>query len=257
MGEAEHSEDSCAGAGPREAQLAHELDNSKALQDISTRLIENGDGHGLHEEILDAALKIMRADCASIQMLDMEKKELILLAWRGFHPDSARFWQRVSIKTGTSCGSALRHGQRIVIANVNEDEGPRGTPSLQHYRLSGIASVQSTPLTSREGHLLGMISTHWRTPHRPDEQDLRAFDILAREAADFFERSRVTEALRESEERFRQFANASSDGLWIRDAESLTMEYVSPAIASIYGIAREAIMGDVRRWAGMIVPEDP
>jgi len=63
-------------------------------------------------------------------------------------------------------------------------------------------------------------------------------------------------ALHESEERFRQFANASSDALWIRDAGTLEMEYVSPAIATIYGVAPGTLMGDVKSWAALIVPED-
>ncbi len=40
-------------------------------------------------------------------------------------------------------------------------------------------------------------------------------------------------ALFDSEARFRQFAEASSDILWIRDAESLQLEYLSPAFKEI------------------------
>ena len=34
------------------------------------------------------------------------------------------------------------------------------------------------------------------------------------------------------------------------------MEFVSPAVASIYGVGAEVLLGDVKRWAAMIVPED-
>lgn len=43
------------------------------------------------------------------------------------------------------------------------------------------------------------------------------------------ERKRSELALRESEERFRQFADASSDVLWMRDGETLAATYVSSA----------------------------
>lgn len=52
----------------------------------------------------------------------------------------------------------------------------------------------------------------------------------------------ITEALaaerrlRESEARFRQFGDASSDVLWIRDARTLRLEYLSPAFDRIYGL---------------------
>ena len=57
-------------------------------------------------------------------------------------------------------------------------------------------------------------------------------------------------------ERFAQFAASSSDGLWIRDAATLDMEYVSPAIQTIYGIASDGILGDIERWVELILPED-
>ncbi|MCQ0970166.1 PAS domain-containing protein [Paracoccus sp. TK19116] len=34
------------------------------------------------------------------------------------------------------------------------------------------------------------------------------------------------------------------------------MEYVSPAVSTIYGIEPEAFLGDMQRWAALIVPED-
>ena len=75
-----------------------------------------------------------------------------------------------------------------------------GTPDADEYRRSGIRAVQSTPLVSRNGRLLGMISTHWREAHQPSERALRGLDILARQAADLIERSKAEAALRESEE---------------------------------------------------------
>jgi PAS domain S-box-containing protein len=64
------------------------------------------------------------------------------------------------------------------------------------------------------------------------------------------------EALRKSEARFSQFAASSADGLWIRDAATLAMEYASPAVRTIYGCDPEALLGDVERWVALIVPED-
>lgn len=75
---------------------------------------------------------------------------------------------------------------------------------------------------------------------------------------DVTERRAGEERLRESEERFRQFGEASSDLIWIRDAETLQFEYLSPAFEGIYGESREAVLsGDtLQRWADLIHPED-
>jgi DNA-binding response OmpR family regulator len=133
------------------AQLARELEDAKQLQKISSALIEDENNERLYEQILDAAMAIMRADFGSLQMLDAERSALRLLTWRNFNPESAQYWRTVSIKTATSCGSALRHGKRIIVPDVNTADFLQGTEDLRQYLLSGILAVQSTPLITREG----------------------------------------------------------------------------------------------------------
>jgi PAS domain S-box-containing protein len=90
-----------------------------------------------------------------------------------------------------------------------------GTPGLASYRSAGIRAAQSTLLRSRAGQVLGMISTHWREPHEPNERELRLLDVLARQAADLIERKLAEKALRESEERFRTLADNMGQLAWI------------------------------------------
>jgi GAF domain-containing protein len=65
--------------------------------------------------------------------------------------------------------------------------------------------VVSTPLKNRSGSVIGMLSVHFREPHRPSERDQRLLDLYARHAADFIERSRFEEALKEADRRKDQF----------------------------------------------------
>jgi PAS domain S-box-containing protein len=69
---------------------------------------------------------------------------------------------------------------------------------------------------------------------------------------------RVQDLLRESEARFGGFAEASSDVLWVRDAQTMRWEYVSPAVETVYGISREEASNrnDLLQWAELILPED-
>src|SRR5262249_20787977 len=83
------------------ATMALELKDARQLQSVSSLLIKDESGTGIYDEILDAAMVIMRADFSSIQMLDEDRGELRLLAWKNFHPESAAHWQRVSMETGT------------------------------------------------------------------------------------------------------------------------------------------------------------
>lgn len=69
---------------------------------------------------------------------------------------------------------------------------------------------------------------------------------------------RSGEALQQSEERFRQFGEASHDVLWIRNAATSQWEYLTPAFETIYGLAREvALRGDnLVAWLHLVLPED-
>jgi PAS domain S-box-containing protein len=75
---------------------------------------------------------------------------------------------------------------------------------------------------------------------------------------DITEQKRMQDALRQSEERLRQFGEASQDVLWIRDAETLQWQYLTPAFEEIYGLSRaEALTGDnYRSWLELIISED-
>jgi len=77
-------------------------------------------------------------------------------------------------------------------------------------------------------------------------------------AAEIDARKPSDAALAESETRFRQFAEASSDVLWIRNAETMRWEYLSPAFEQTFGMPREdALARDgLLQWLELIVPED-
>jgi FixJ family two-component response regulator len=47
----------------------------------------------------------------------------------------------------------------------------------------------------RGGELLGMLSTHFRRPHRPSERERRLTDLYARQAAEMIERVQAEQAL--------------------------------------------------------------
>ena len=101
-----------------------------------------------------------------------------------------------------------------------------------------------------------------RSATRPDRfLEFRAAPMesgIAVSFTDVTERKMADAALRTSEERFRQFGEASSDILWIRDVETLGFEYLSPAFETIHDVRREQVMGEggLARWTELIVPQD-
>ena len=72
-----------------------------------------------------------------------------------------------------------------------------GSEAREVLLSAGVRAVQSSPLLSSTGNVLGMISTHYARPFRPDDRQLRLLDLLARMAADFLQRIKAEEELRE------------------------------------------------------------
>ncbi len=216
----------------REQELATEAEDFTLLQQISNELIQQGSVRDLYEKIADAAVAIMHSDFASMQMLYPERGEggeLLLLAYRGFSPEAARFWEWVPAYSGSTCAVALRTGSRVIAPDVETCDFMAATEDLRVYRQTAIRAVQSTPLLSRTGQIVGMISTHWREQHTPSERDLRVFDLLARQAADLIERRRIEEAAREKEDQLRVLAaGLESRGIKVQDVRQPRNELRKP-----------------------------
>jgi PAS domain S-box-containing protein len=220
-----------------EERLAAEFENTRLLQEISAQLVEQGNEEALCAKIVDAVAAIMRSDFATMQMLDLDRGaqgELHLLASRGLTPEGEKVWEWVGYETDSTCGQALRTGKRAIASDVETSDFLAGTGGMAALLDAGIHAAQSTPLYSRSGKLLGMISSHWRKPHTPAESDLRLLDILARQAADLIERIHTDEARREGERRLHEIVEAIPAAVYATDAEG-RITFFNQAAATFAG----------------------
>lgn len=179
-------------------RLAMELSATTKLQEVSTELIGEGDPKALYGKIVSAAAAIMRAQKASLHIYHPEVGSngvFRLLAHQGFTSPAAEYWDLVSPSSKSISGAVLDTAGNVSVPNVEASDLLAGTRDLSILIENGIHSAQATPLISRSGKILGMISTYWRQPHQPVERDLRLLDVLARQAADLIERSQAEEQL--------------------------------------------------------------
>ena len=208
------------------------------LQQISTQVIEANDIQGLYERILDTAVAVMKSDFASIQMYDPDRRAsggLRLLAYRGFSSKAAEYWKWVYPSSQYSCAIALRTQKRIVIPDVAASEVMMESGNRETYLQNGILAVQSTPLISRSGAILGILSTHWREPHHPTQKELAAMDILARQASDLIEHKKINEAIKAERQLLENVLRQLPEGVIIVEAPSGKLILANKQFEKIWG----------------------
>jgi len=137
--------------------------------------------------VLDIAIGITGADMGTLQRFDESADCLTIVASRGFSTEALIFFGVVRRDTNTTCAAALVRRMRVFVDNVSTSYLFVGTRELDMLRAGGIAAVQSTPLISSNGHLWGVITTHFREPQIESEFDHAPLDRLAVEVADCLE----------------------------------------------------------------------
>jgi GAF domain-containing protein len=195
-----------------EAIVAANLQDTRLLRDLSARLVTEDDTQTLYREILATAIVLTGADAGTVRILDARSQDFVLISSQGFDLQMTEHFYRVNTNSHTSCGIAMRNGERAAIDfDVPAAEDPDGSMRL-HFE-AGYRSAQSTPLRSRTGKPLGMVSTHWRSRHRLSDRELRSLDLLARQAADLIEQQQTTAALAERNQELDSFVHVVSHDL--------------------------------------------
>jgi len=197
-------------------QLVAELDAMTRLHKLAMLSVHEAGLELFLDEIVNVAIAVCGADFGNIQLLDPVSSDLRIVSQRGFPQWWLDFWD--SRFKGQDASAALERGERVIVEDVKRSPIFAGTTGLEMQLKAGVRALQSTPLVSRSGKPLGMFSTHYKKPHRPDERTLRLLDLLARQAADAIEHTQVS-ALRQSEERYRLLAEQVTDGIFVTDSQ--------------------------------------
>ena len=177
------------------------------------------------------------------------------------NPRFAEFTGMTSPDDAVPGGPATHPGDRDAVGSAWRRSLHGGGTFVAEYRLRGVQgewrwfSAQALPARDPSGRIMRWIGA------ATDVTDLITARValenqVAAEAAVRQAAVAAAEALAASEERFRRFAEASPDVLWIADLTGRRFDYVSPSFELIWGVSRKDLAEHPELWSGSIHPED-
>ncbi|HZZ94112.1 MAG TPA: GAF domain-containing protein [Usitatibacter sp.] len=233
-------------------QLSLQVQTLTRLHQLAMDLGGAADLSSALHRILETSVETQEADFGLVWVHDAATGRLVVQASCGFDAEARALFHDVEAGPyGGSAGNAFASGSRWIIEDIETD--PAFEPFLASARKVGFRAVHSTPIVTRAGALLGVISIHYRLPREPLQREMQAADVCARHAADAIEASRNQEALRESERIYRAMGESIDYGVWLCDAKGGAV-YQSESFLRLTGATQEEQRG--AGWRAIMHPED-
>lgn len=150
-----------------------------------------------------------------------------------------------------SCGTAAYRREPVYVEDIATD------PLWADYRHlalpHGLRACWSTPIFDRERRVLGTFAIYHRKPGLPTERHRQLVTIATQLAAIAIGRARVERELRESEQRFHAFMDASPAIAWVTDDQGRHV-WMNRAWSAAFGKDRDDYVG--RTAAELVPPEE-
>ncbi len=244
----------------RQRRLAAENAQLVRLHALGTDLLSKRAMQELLQSSVDAAVALTGATSAALQLHDEDKDELQLVAQHGLEQGLAEQFRVVGRGSSSTFAEVLRSGQRCIVEDTSRDRSFSASDGGAPLQAAGVRSLQATPITARNGALLGVLSTFWPFPHRPDCATLRILDLLTRQVADLIQHRRAEQALERTEAALRD-ANRRKDefismlGHELRNPLSpilTSLELMDLQGGSLFQLERDTIRRQVRYMVRLI-----
>ncbi len=249
---ATQASDTAAELAATKDELALQVERLTKLHELALRLGGMTEIAPMLQSILDTAVDAQGADFGLVWLHDPHSNSLVVEASRNFDALALQLFQRVPIGTaGGPAGNAFASHCRWIIEDVDTEADFVAYRERAHA--VGFRSVHSTPIITRSGALLGVISVHYAPKHRPSQRDMQVADVCARHAADALEACRGQQALRDSERLYRAIGESIDFGVWVCDATGRNT-YASESFLKLTGLTQAQCSGD--GWAAILHPED-
>ncbi|NEQ44785.1 MAG: EAL domain-containing protein [Leptolyngbya sp. SIOISBB] len=132
-----------------------------------------------------------------------------------------------------SCGTAAFRNETVIVADIATDPlwCPYSGLALSH----GLRACWSSPITAREGEVLGTFAMYYRQVRSPQPHELQVITQMAHIAGIAIERHQAEAKLRQSETTLLRAQQVAHVGNWELDLASQTLTW-SPEMFRMYGL---------------------
>jgi len=183
-------------------ELAAQLRDVRRLHEMGMRLSNTLELQPILDETLRTAAAIEGTSLGLLSLYDADDDHLNVGASLGFDEDFLKLIEGMPA-SGVAYGTCFQERRRVIVADVESDL--LFASHREAARQAGFQAVHSTPLITRLGRVIGVLSTHFREPHEPSEREMRLIDLCARQAVDFIENARLYGQLLEADHRKDEF----------------------------------------------------
>jgi PAS domain S-box-containing protein len=217
-------------------ELELQVKSLTSMHEMATQLAHFDDIDAAMQMVLDTAVEVHGADLGLLSMYDEPSGTLVAKASHGFDPSLLEEVGRIIPGVdGSACGRAFDSRARVIVFDTEADSSY--VAYREFARRAGFRSVQSTPIVTRGGRLLGVLSVHFSEPRVPATRELQLCEVCARHVADAIEHNRSTQAVRESERLYRAIGESINYGVWVCDAAGRNA-YVSESFLKLTGLTQ-------------------
>lgn len=177
--------------------LAWQVDALTQLHGLAERASRSQDLQALMNTTLETIVSITGADMGLLSLYDAGTDHLRPVAISGFSAAALEMLNGlVPTENAGACGCAFATRNRVIVEDAATH--PLFGDFQPLVREAGFRSVFSTPILTRHGEILGVLSVHYRQRREPQQRELQMTDVCARQAADALEALRARQALHES-----------------------------------------------------------
>jgi PAS domain S-box-containing protein len=236
-----------------EQSLSRRMDEQAALYELTDRLHRAGSLDDVYLAALDAIVRALRCDRASILLFD-KAGVMRFAAWRGLSDA-----YRVAVEGHSPWTPDARHPPPICVDDVETaDLGESLRATVKAERIGALAFI---PLVAN-AKLVGKFMTYYEQPHVFTEAEVDLAITIARQLGFGVERMRAEEArraaeeeLRESERRLEFALAAGRMGAWEWNIATGQIIW-SPGLEEIHGLAPGTFGGTYEDFKREILPDD-